>query len=138
MRVATAIERWKQSLESGGEETWVVEAEGIVQGFMTMGDSRDPDKDASSFELWGIYVDPGFLRRGRGAELVAHCLAEAERRGKKEVLLWVFEKNPIGRSFYEKQGFRPEGLSQVIEKFGAVELRYVKTLGPGAWAAGRS
>lgn len=135
MRVAASAERWRKSLTAeaetaaGAGETWVVETDGIIRAFMTMGDTRDPDRDGTSFELWGIYVDPAFLRSGFGGGLIELCEDEARRRGRKEVLVWVFERNPGARAFYEKHGFRAEGKTQVIENLGAVEMRYVKPLG---------
>lgn len=128
MRVEKGIARFRTMLAEGTEETYVAEAEGIAYAFMTIGDSRDADRGRDSFELWGIYADPFLMRAGAGSALLAFCESEAEKRERREILIWCFEKNPIGRAFYEKHGYVPEGKSQVIEFFGEAEMRYVKAL----------
>jgi ribosomal protein S18 acetylase RimI-like enzyme len=56
---------FRQSLASGIEETYLVQVDGEVVGFLTLGASRDPDLDAGrTGEIWGIYVSPGFLTCG--------------------------------------------------------------------------
>ena len=136
LRVEKRTERFRATLAEGTEESYVAEADGLVYGFMTIGDCRDADRGRDSFELWGIYVDPCLMRSGAGSALIASCEAEASRREKREVLIWVFEGNPVGRAFYEKHGYVPEGKSQVIEFFNAVEMRYVKTLAAPAAISG--
>jgi len=128
LRVEKSIARFRATLAEGSEETWVAEADGIAYAFMTIGDSRDADRGRDSFELWGIYADPFLMRSGAGSALLGFCEAEAAKREKREVLIWCFEKNPIGRAFYEKHGYVPEGKSQVIEFFGEAEMRYAKAL----------
>jgi ribosomal protein S18 acetylase RimI-like enzyme len=128
LRVVKRAEAFRKVLEEGSEETYVAESEGILRGFMTIGDCRDPDKGPDAFELWGIYVDPCFLRGGYGSRLLQFCEAEARSRGRSELLLWVFEENPRARAFYEKQGLCPDGKRQLIEGLGAYEVRYAKHL----------
>jgi GNAT superfamily N-acetyltransferase len=36
--------------------------------------------------------------------------------------LWVLEENHVGRRFYERRGWQPDGTAQV--SFGVRELRY--------------
>lgn len=128
MLVESSTARWLKTLAPEGEETYIEEENGVIRGFMTIGDCRDPDKGKDGFELWGIYVDPAFWRGGAGGRLVDFCESEALGRGRREVVLWVFEDNRLARAFYEKHGFSPDGKSQVIEGLGAVEMRYAKDL----------
>ncbi|MBU0927932.1 MAG: GNAT family N-acetyltransferase [Spirochaetes bacterium] len=108
------------------EETYVYE-DGFVRGWMTIGDCRDEDaKD--DFELWGIYVDPLLKRSGVGRALVGFCEDQARARGKRRIKLWVFKDNAPSRSFYEAMGFSTDGKEQLIEKLGAIEIRYQKYL----------
>lgn len=134
MRVEKGITRFRTTLAEGTEEIYVADSGGMIYAFMTIGDSRDADRGRDSFELWGIYADPFLMRSGAGSALLDFCEAEAAKREKREVLIWCFEKNPVGRAFYEKHGYLPEGKSQVIEFFGEAELRYMKAL-PGRGGA---
>jgi ribosomal protein S18 acetylase RimI-like enzyme len=53
-------ERFRDALASGAEETYVVELDQGIVGFLTLGAARDPDLDASrTGEIWGIYISPG-------------------------------------------------------------------------------
>jgi len=108
------------------EETYVYD-DGIIRGWMTVGDCRDDDAKGA-FELWGIYVDPLLKRAGVGRALVAFCEEIALARGKSEICLWVFSDNAPSRAFYEAMGFAADGKEQLIERLGAMETRYRKTL----------
>jgi hypothetical protein len=47
---------FRQSLAAGAEETYLVQVEEQVVGFLTLGAARDPDLDVSrTGEIWGIY-----------------------------------------------------------------------------------
>lgn len=119
---------FRQALEEQSEETYVFEEDGIIKGFMTIGDSRDQDRSDETFELWGIYVDPLMLRNGIGGELLRYCETEAWKRAKKEVTLWVLAQNTIGRNFYEKHGYQPDGTQKLIEHYQLEEIRYRKRI----------
>lgn len=71
-------------------ETWVWEDDGQIFGFISLLEN----------EIGAIFVDPTFGRRGVGRALVDTARA---LRGELEVE--VFEKNLIGRAFYNKLGF---------------------------------
>ncbi|OQB94649.1 MAG: Acetyltransferase (GNAT) family protein [Spirochaetes bacterium ADurb.Bin110] len=114
-------------LEEGDEEWLVYEDNGIIKGMMIQGKSRDEDKK-ESFELWAIYVDPLMMRNGIGQKMIEYCEETARKRGYKENTVWVLEKNKIGRSFYEKNGYKEDGKKQNIEEYNAVEVRYCKEI----------
>lgn len=72
-------------------ETWVFEDEGIIIGFISMIEN----------EIGGLFVLPDHHSKGIGSSLVnfishMHPTLEVE----------VFEKNQIGRAFYDKYGFK--------------------------------
>ena len=71
-------------------ETWVWIADGLVVGFISL----------LGNEIGAIFVDPEFHRSGIGRALVDRARA---LRGEVEVE--VFERNLLGRAFYEKLGF---------------------------------
>lgn len=66
-------------------------------------------------ELNGLYVHPDWWRQGIGTRLLA-AVPEART-------LSVLEENGIGRAFYERHGWEPDGTTHPGPE-GAVELRY--------------
>ena len=88
-------------------ETYVFEQDGRVVGFVALvGD-----------EVGGIFVHPSSQGSGVGRALMDHAVA---LRGNLE--LDVFEKNEVGRRFYDAYGFYPVG-SSVHEPTGERQLR---------------
>jgi putative acetyltransferase len=71
-------------------ETWVYENNNAVIGFISM----------LGNEIGGLFVTPSNHCKGIGTQLVNFI---KELHGELEVE--VFEKNAIGRAFYEKYGF---------------------------------
>ena len=99
----------------------------IIKGMAVIGNCRDEDMPAG-FELMAIYVEKYFLRCGIGSEFIKYFEKEAERQNKKELCIWVFEKNNAARNFYEYCGYAPDGTTKLIEPLNALEMRYIKTL----------
>lgn len=88
-------------------ETWVFELDGMVVGFIALiGD-----------EVGAIFVHSQHHRRGIGKQLMDHATSIRE-----SLELDVFEENSIGRSFYEKYGFR-EINRHMHEETGHMQLR---------------
>ena len=116
------------ALESGGAVLVVADSEaGRAEGFAFLGPCS-----ATEGEVYAIYVDPRRWR-GRPRNRVAGRRPSARWRtgGFGQAILWVLEGNERGRSFYETQGWRPDGALK-IEEIGGVqvtELRYRKQLG---------
>ena len=102
---------------NNSDETYVYEESNIVKGFLTMGDCRDDDKTNETFELMGIYIDPLFQRQHIGTQFVDYCIKNAVERGKKEITLWVFEKNTNSIAFYKKMGFELDGKTELRERY---------------------
>jgi len=111
------------SSENDYGETYVYEEVNIVKAFMTIGNCRDEDKTDTTFELQGIYVDPLFQRQKIGSCMVNFCMDEARKLNKKDVVLWVFEKNSDSIKFYSRMGFLKDGMSKVPERFGENVVR---------------
>lgn len=72
-------------------ETWVAEKDGYVIGFVSL----------IGNEVGGLFVYPDHHGKGIGRRLVDRAVKE---KGNLEVV--VFEKNSIGRAFYDRYGFR--------------------------------
>lgn len=125
-------ERFRESLSTGAEETYLVCVDQQVVGFLTLGAARDPDLDASRMgEVWGIYVSPGFWRQGIGRTLALYADQMLVSSGYEGAVLWVLEDNVQARRFYEAMGFALEGETREVT-WGALlrAVRYAKALGP--------
>lgn len=119
---------FRESLASGGEETYVAEHSGKVVGFLTLGGCRDLDVDScSTGEIWGIYVSPEWWRKGIGRYLCEQGEAILASRGYVFVKLWVLEANDQARAFYEAMGFECDGaIKQVNIGATLAVVRYQK------------
>jgi GNAT superfamily N-acetyltransferase len=113
--------RWAAHVDGGGV-VHVWDQDGRVVGFATAGPGRE---DATTGEVYAIYVDPPAQGAGVGGALLAvaeQSLRDASHGG---AILWTFEANGLARAFYERHGWeldggRREGL--------ATELRYRRAL----------
>ena len=74
-----------------GSDTWVFVKDDVVVGFISMINN----------EIGGLFVDPLHHSGGIGSHLVNHV-----RSMHNTLEVEVFEKNSIGRAFYQKQEFR--------------------------------
>lgn len=88
-------------------KTWVYEENNTVIGFISMVNN----------EIAGLFVMPDQHSKGIGTRLVNHIIELYE-----DLEVEVFEKNIIGRAFYDKYGFtqisqytHPETNNQVLK-----------------------
>jgi GNAT superfamily N-acetyltransferase len=75
-------------------------------GMAVFGPARDVDCRGRD-ELYALYVEPSRWRGGLGGALFACCTGVS--------VLWVLEGNARARAFYERQGFRPDGVTKVLD-----------------------
>lgn len=106
---------WERGIPRGG--VWVGLVDGEVAGFVAVGPSDEPD---AASKLYAIYVLPSAWGTPLGYELARAALADEQ-----DVVLWVFDENPRARRFYERLGFRADGLVKT-ETIGGVELKEVR------------
>lgn len=113
------------ALEKGGEILVVADSD-MPEGFAFLGPCS-----ATEGEIYAIYIDPRRWRHGLGTELLGASERALLSGGFKQAILWVLEGNQRGRSFYENQGWRPDGALKIEEIGGSqvTELRYRKHLG---------
>src|SRR2546423_6827289 len=96
--------RWRERL---GRTRTFVAVEDELQGFVSVGPSRDEDAREGDGELYAIYVEPALIGTGVGHALLAY--GERELAGTyRGATLWVFEANALARRFYERHGWRVE------------------------------
>ncbi|HEX6231182.1 MAG TPA: GNAT family N-acetyltransferase [Actinomycetota bacterium] len=112
LSVDERLEMHRRALESPGEHrTWVAEEGGRILGFSVTGPSQDADADERTGELYAVYLDPDRFGQGIGKRLVDHSIGDLRERGFRTATLWVLETNEAGRRFYEREGWRADGLS---------------------------
>ena len=83
--------------------TWVYEIDHSIVGFISM----------LGNEIGGLFVLPNNHSKGIGSKLVDFI-----KKDHSELEVEVFEKNAIGRAFYDKHGF------QLIKKYNHEESGY--------------
>ena len=102
---------WRELLVDG--TTLVEHVDDDIVGFCSIGPARDDDLDNSVVgEIFALYVDPSQWRGGIGTRLCAAGLEWLAEHGYKSASLWVLERNTVGRRFYEKYGFKPDGAEE--------------------------
>lgn len=123
-------ERFRESLATNAEETYVVQMGEETVGFLTLGAARDADLDVDrTGEIWGIYVSPDYWRTGIGRGLVEEAERMLRSRGYESAVLWVLEGNQQARRFYEAMGFGLDGESKDIDWGTPLKaVRYAKAL----------
>ena len=91
---STFVEKVKSDMTNiyiPNSETWVYEIDNSIVGFISMMNN----------EIGGLFVSPNNQSKGIGTELVNFIKKEYS-----ELEVEVFEKNSIGRAFYDKYGFK--------------------------------
>ncbi len=120
---------WRSMLESDVDDrapAWVAVAGNEVIGYLASGPARNEAVSTSDAEVYAIYVHPQNWRSGAGRRLMATAIDEWTARGAASLILWVLEANAAASSFYDSQGWRPDGGRQEIHLGGCavVEVRY--------------
>lgn len=116
-------------MDLAGPYTLVAVDHGAVQGHITVGRSRD--EELAGGEIWALYVDPPHWGAGVGGALIAAGCDRLSRAGHGRASLWVLSDNLRARKFYERSGWRTDGVQRtdVIGATSVHEVRYVTALG---------
>ena len=108
--------RFREFLESGAGDTFIIESDNEPVGHLTIGPCRDADLDERTVgEIWGIYIAPEHWRRGIGTHVCRRAERILRARGFGPIVLWVFEGNASARWFYEAMGYTLDGATKTIE-----------------------
>jgi GNAT superfamily N-acetyltransferase len=95
---------------------------GEIVGFAATGPARDDDAPAAR-ELYFVYLLDSWHRKGIGRALFDAVVDDDE-----PLYLWLAERYPGARTFYEKRGFRLDGARRDEPFLGETltEVRYVR------------
>jgi GNAT superfamily N-acetyltransferase len=75
-----------------------------------------------------LYVSPGAQGTGTGRLLLAEAEKRLRARGARRARLWVFEENAPSRSFYQRQGWQPDGSRETLPEWGQPQIGMAKDL----------
>jgi L-amino acid N-acyltransferase YncA len=92
---------WVTRLQPGNRQTYVLETEGVICGWASIGPSRDDDHKGDYAELYAIYMAPAQIGRSLGQLLYARCEQELEKDRYPFISVWVLEANAVARRFYD-------------------------------------
>jgi len=118
---------WTEILKDQMRGVLVAEDEARIVGFSSFGPVRDGGENRLlTGEIYSIYVLEEFWNLGIGRTLMENSLTALERDGFSSVKVWVLETNQRAISFYEKFGFKTDGLKKTEkrEDFELREIRY--------------
>jgi len=131
LSVATRTEAWHRALAqpTARRTTLVAECGNGVAGFVDTGPSRDDDADDSVGELSAIYVDPHCWGQGLGRALHDQAIAILAEHC-TYATLWVLATNARARRFYERAGWRVQGVEKTEQRGAATleEVRYIRSI----------
>ncbi|MCJ7724989.1 MAG: GNAT family N-acetyltransferase [Acidimicrobiia bacterium] len=107
---------WARTIESDGVVFVAIEEDTVV-AFCAAARSRGQEGPVG--EIVAMYASPAVLGRGHGRRLMEAVLAWFSEQGFDSAVLWVLGANRLGRTFYEKAGWRPDGVESDDEIHGA-------------------
>jgi GNAT superfamily N-acetyltransferase len=113
---------WQQSLD-GGKSVTVAESGGQVIGIAITNPARalGEHEPVRELELSSLYVLSAHHGHGAGQALLDTVLPPGT-----SAQLWVAERNPRARRFYERNGFTPDGALFTDDSLGLDEIRLVR------------
>ncbi len=104
LSVDGASKGWQAHIESG-VIIWLLELDGVVRGFASIGKSLDKDVDQDVAELFTIYIEPEYVGMHLGSELIQAALNDLRRSRFRQCTVWFLAENEQAQAFYEKIGF---------------------------------
>jgi len=129
LAVSDRLPGWERMLAHADPryEAWVVEVDGVIAGFCSIGPSRTVE---GAGELYTIYLAPRHVGQGLGHALLTQAEHRLYAQGYPFAMLWVLVRNLPARRFYARHGWTADGEEIGDEIFGipVTELRYRKVL----------
>lgn len=103
-------EAWAREIADPAFAVRIGEADGAPAGYMKLGPPALPvARPRPTIELRQLYVLAAHHGTGAAREAMDWAIAEARRRGARDLDLSVFVDNPRARRFYERYGFARVG-----------------------------
>jgi GNAT superfamily N-acetyltransferase len=116
LSVAERTAKWAAQLDPAYRpRTWLAQADGAPGAFVTCGPARDDDVSPTTGEVYALYQEERASGSGVARLLMAHALDDLRTEGFESAVLWVLERNPRARRFYEKGGWRQDGTTRIAQ-----------------------
>lgn len=110
-----SAEVFERRLRDAAVELWMVEAGGFTVGFVDIAFATScPVPGVRGAEVFRLYVQRPFLRRGLGRALMAKAEASARARGLDAIWLTAWAGNQAALAFYLSLGFRDVGATEYV------------------------
>jgi GNAT superfamily N-acetyltransferase len=111
-------QEWRRRLSSPTAATFLAWVDANPAGTAT-GKVDDPDDEFTvpgSWQLVGMWVEPGARGTGLAERLIDAVADHAREQGATSLILWVTEVNARARAFYQRVGFVPTGSRQPVRE----------------------
>jgi ribosomal protein S18 acetylase RimI-like enzyme len=126
LSVAQRAAMWRDAIARRQPELLVARRDGGIDGWISIGPSRDEGAAADVGEVWALYVAPACWRSGAGRLLWQRARERLIERGFARAMLWVFAANPRAIGFYESAGFAVEPASARHFTLGGREVEELR------------
>lgn len=112
---------WWRSAVRAGDTILLLECQGTVVGYTTLGTSRT--KGPYQGEIYELYMTPTHQGLGLGEYLFEAARAGLDERRLDGLLVWALSENHNATDFYWRRGGRPIG--KMTERIGGVRLEKI-------------
>jgi ribosomal protein S18 acetylase RimI-like enzyme len=109
-------DEWRQHL--GSWTTLVAEVDGDIAGFVGLEACEDEETPETVGTIVAICVRPDEWGLGIGQALMREAMARSRDGGWVEVYLWVLLENRRAVDFFERLGFRMDGVVHIPKMYG--------------------
>lgn len=116
---------WKSLLASGKDIHFVVTFHDEIIGFFAINPANDKDLPDTVYELSALYLDPEYIGKGFGKQTMDWIKNEISVRGYQKISVWVLDQNYRAKAFYEKNGFKSDGVFKTSGLGETQEERYI-------------
>ena len=116
---------WEKMLKNNIDTHFVAVYQGKIIGITSINSPRDQDLPNTVYELTGLYFDPDYIGKGFGKKTMDWVKNEISTRGYRKISLWVLSQNTRAKTFYEKNGFKPDGDVKSSVLGDTFEERYI-------------
>jgi ribosomal protein S18 acetylase RimI-like enzyme len=111
--------RWWGRMHAKGFRALVLDCDGELVGYATLGRSRSPEPPGCG-EIYELYVRPEFQGCGLGRRLFAEARRQLARAGLRRLVVWALADNEIACRFYRAMGGLEAGRAE--DRFCGVPL----------------
>ncbi|XBH20512.1 GNAT family N-acetyltransferase [Jonesiaceae bacterium BS-20] len=126
IEVSERQKMWSDVLAQPSTKVFMAETAGRALGFASVGPAKDEDAEPGDLTLYTMYLNQESWGLGVARRLMKHV--DNLITEDVEMTLWVFAENTRARKFYERNGFKHDGVER-LESFSGeylTEMRYRK------------